>query len=135
MRSLALLFGHNVVTIEARAGPSAEYESGYLARLTLNGDDIAAPGVGDRLVLLDGQLEVVQTKGGEMDGSDLIDEFEVRVGEALLMRLLLRPEVEALRTEEDGLVHFEVDVVKAQLSRNAHGILGQTYRPDFAGRM
>ena len=135
MRAVAFLFGHNVFIMEARSGSSASYESGYLARMALNGEDIPIPTVGDRLSLLNGELEVVQTKGGETEGSDLIDEFELRVGEKLEMRLVLRPEIEMLRTRDDGLVHFEVDVVKVQVSARAHGILGQTYRPDFAGRL
>ncbi|GJP66401.1 hypothetical protein CLOP_g23328 [Closterium sp. NIES-67] len=135
MRKIAILWGHHSIIFEAREGPDPKYRKGYLSSLIVDGVVKKLRFPGEKLHLFDGQGEVKWLAGAKPSGGDLVDEYEVTVADVLSLRLTLRPEIEMMRTIEDGLVHFTVEVLSARLSANVHGVLGQTYRPDFAGRL
>lgn len=135
MRKVAVLWGHHSVIFEAREGPDAKYRKGYLTGLVVDGQYQKLRFPGEKLYLFDGQVEVKWLAGAKPLGGDLVDEYEVTVADIISLRLTLRPEIEMMRTLEDGLVHFTVEVASAKLSSTVHGVLGQTYRPDFAGRL
>ncbi|GJP32902.1 hypothetical protein CLOM_g17487 [Closterium sp. NIES-68] len=138
MRQISILWGHHTIVFEARTGWAADYRTGYLQRLVVDSEEVKLGVPGSHLEsasFFDGQVDIKWAAAKKVLGDDLVDEYEVRIGDILALRLTLRPEIAMLRTEDDGLVHFTVDVMSAKLSPNVHGVLGQTYRPDFAGRL
>ncbi|CAI5950320.1 unnamed protein product [Closterium sp. NIES-65] len=138
MRQISVLWGHHTIVFEARQGWAADYRTGYLQRLVVDNEEVKLGVPGSHLEaasFFDGQVEIKWVAAKKPVKDDLVDEYEIRISDILALRLTLRPEIEMLRTDEDGLVHFTVDVMSAKLSPNVHGVLGQTYRPDFAGRL
>eukprot|EP00271_Cylindrocystis_brebissonii_P010701 TRINITY_DN26_c0_g1_i9.p1 TRINITY_DN26_c0_g1~~TRINITY_DN26_c0_g1_i9.p1 ORF type:complete len:363 (+),score=57.95 TRINITY_DN26_c0_g1_i9:497-1585(+) len=133
MRKLAIFHGHHTLALEAREGPEWEYGTGYMAKMRFNGEDFKLSQAGDTAELADG-IRVSWVVAKEQNVDDFVDVYEVDIPGLLSLRLTLRPEVSHLRTAEDGAVHFGVDVKFVSLSSTAHGILGQTYREDHAGR-
>eukprot|EP00271_Cylindrocystis_brebissonii_P001160 TRINITY_DN11465_c1_g1_i2.p1 TRINITY_DN11465_c1_g1~~TRINITY_DN11465_c1_g1_i2.p1 ORF type:complete len:375 (-),score=86.90 TRINITY_DN11465_c1_g1_i2:314-1438(-) len=133
MRKVAIFQGHHTLVLEAREGPESAYGNGYMAHMSFDGEDFALSQAGDVAELADG-VKVTWVAAKEKSVDDLVDVYEVEVPQVLKMKLTLRPEVAFLRTQEDGTVHFDIDVEYIKLSTKAHGILGQTYRKDHAGR-
>eukprot|EP00271_Cylindrocystis_brebissonii_P001161 TRINITY_DN11465_c2_g1_i1.p1 TRINITY_DN11465_c2_g1~~TRINITY_DN11465_c2_g1_i1.p1 ORF type:complete len:323 (+),score=90.40 TRINITY_DN11465_c2_g1_i1:162-1130(+) len=133
MRKIAIFQGHHTLVLEAREGAEAAYGSGYMARMSFDGQEFTLSQAGEVAELADG-IKVTWTAAKEQSVDDLVDVYEVEIPGLLKMMLTLRPEVALLRTAEDGTVHFAVDVASIKLSSVAHGILGQTYRADHAGR-
>ncbi|CAI5469747.1 unnamed protein product [Closterium sp. Yama58-4] len=70
-----------------------------------------------------------------LSGTDLVDVYDVKIDGVATIRLTLRPEVKNLRTPTDAAVHFGLDVLSSSFSKAVHGVLGQTFRPDFQGRL
>eukprot|EP00475_Leptophrys_vorax_P021283 TRINITY_DN289_c0_g6_i1.p1 TRINITY_DN289_c0_g6~~TRINITY_DN289_c0_g6_i1.p1 ORF type:complete len:340 (-),score=7.25 TRINITY_DN289_c0_g6_i1:96-1115(-) len=134
MRKIGILWGHHSIVFEAREGWAADYRSGYLQRLVVDSEELKLK-PGQTVSLYEGQIELTWVTAKRFDRGEYVDEYSVRVGDVLTVLLTLRPEIQMMRTEDDGLVHFTVDVLSAKLSANVHGVLGQTYRPDFAGRL
>lgn len=134
IRSIAILSGHHTLLMEARRGASAGYDRGYLARVVADGNPVQVGRPGAEVPLWSG-ASLTWTGARQRSSGDLVDVFEVKVGLVALLRLTLRPEVAALRTATDGTIHFAVDVRRAAFSPTVHGVLGQTFRPDFAGRL
>ncbi|CAI7920003.1 unnamed protein product [Closterium sp. NIES-54] len=135
MRNIAILWGHHSVVFEARPGPDSEYGAGYLKAIYVDGEKTSLSFPGEKMYLFDGSVEMKWVDARKKVGDDLVDIYEITVAEIITLRLILRPEIKLMRTKDDGLVHFTIEVVSAQLSANVHGVLGQTYRPDFAGRL
>ncbi|CAI5459075.1 unnamed protein product, partial [Closterium sp. Yama58-4] len=138
MREISILWGHHSIVFEAREGWESSYRNGYLQRLSVDSEDVKLGRPGSHLDVasfFDGQVELRWAAAKKPAKGELVDEYEVRIGDVLSLRLTLRPEIAALRTDDDGVVHFTVDVVSAKLSPNVHGVLGQTFRPDFIGRL
>lgn len=135
MRQIAVLWGHHMVVFEAREGRESAYNTGYLQRLMVDGEVVKLRAEGDAKSFYDGQVEVSWSGQKKFVKGEFVDEYDIRVSDILTLRLTLRPEIEMMRTENDGIVHFTVDVLSARLSANVHGVLGQTYRPDFSGRL
>eukprot|EP00271_Cylindrocystis_brebissonii_P004395 TRINITY_DN1604_c0_g1_i2.p1 TRINITY_DN1604_c0_g1~~TRINITY_DN1604_c0_g1_i2.p1 ORF type:complete len:281 (+),score=57.20 TRINITY_DN1604_c0_g1_i2:215-1057(+) len=134
MRKIAIFHGHHTLALEARDGAEWAYGSGYMARISFDGQDLTLSQAGDMAELADGvTVSWLAAKSKSVD--DVVDVYEVEIPGVLKMKLTLRPEVALLRTAEDGTVHFDIDVQYVQLSTSAHGILGQTYRKDHAGRL
>lgn len=134
MRKIAVLWGHHVAVLTARSGGDPEYGSGYLDSIVVDGEPIEIQ-PHTSATAVDGEFSVSWTKAGAKAGKDRFDQFQVAVGGTLSLRLTIRPEVWNLRIPEDAAIHFDVDVESAHFSSNVHGILGQTYRGDFAGRL
>ncbi|CAI5507815.1 unnamed protein product [Closterium sp. Naga37s-1] len=134
IRSLAVMTGHHLLILDARRGASAEYGDGYLARMVVDGKvrELDTPGTS---VQLWPGAELAWVVGGKRDGNDLIDVYELRVANVVTLRVTLRPEIAAMRTATDGTVHMSIGVDWASLSPSVHGVLGQTFRPDFIGRL
>ncbi|CAI5470835.1 unnamed protein product [Closterium sp. Yama58-4] len=134
IRSLAVMTGHHLLILDARRGASAEYGNGYLARMVVDGGvrEIDTPGTSAQLWP---GAELAWVVGGKRDGNDLIDVYELRVANVVTLRVTLRPEIAAMRTATDGTVHMSIGVDWASLSPSVHGVLGQTFRPDFIGRL
>ncbi|CAI5975632.1 unnamed protein product [Closterium sp. NIES-65] len=138
MRKISILWGHHSIVFEAREGWESGYRNGYLQRLSVDSDDVKLGLPGSHLDVasfFDGQVELRWAAAKKPAKGELVDEYEVRIGDVLSLRLTLRPEIAVLRTDDDGVVHFTVDVLSAKLSPNVHGVLGQTFRPDFIGRL
>ncbi|GJP29480.1 hypothetical protein CLOM_g16748 [Closterium sp. NIES-68] len=138
MREIAILWGHHSIVFEAREGWASGYRNGYLQRLLVDSEDVKLGLPGSHLDVasfFDGQFELRWAAAKKPLKGELVDEYEVRIGDVLSLRLALQPEIAALRTDDDGVVHFTVDVQSAKLSPNVHGVLGQTFRPDFVGRL
>ncbi|CAI5536818.1 unnamed protein product [Closterium sp. Naga37s-1] len=134
IRSLAVMTGHHLLILDARRGASAEYGDGYLARMVVDGRvrELDTPGTS---VQLWPGAELAWVVGGKLDGNDLIDVYELRVANVVTLHVTLRPEIAAMRTATDGTVHMSIGVDWASLSPSVHGVLGQTFRPDFIGRL
>ncbi|GJP52559.1 hypothetical protein CLOM_g11661 [Closterium sp. NIES-68] len=134
IRSLAILTGHHLLVLDARRGASAEYGDGYLVRILVDGSAMELDTPGTSLQLWPG-AELAWVAAGKRDGGDLIDVYELKVANVVTLRVTLRPEIAAMRTATDGTVHMSIGVERASLSPAVHGILGQTFRPDFIGRL
>jgi hypothetical protein len=135
IRKVGFLFGHHSMLFEARQGASWQYENGYMARIEVDGEEVVIAKPGDKAVLADGSVTIAWVAAREMSGDDEIDVYSVSIAGVAKLLLRLRPEIANFRTETDGTVHFDFEFVESQLSDNAHGVLGQTYRPDHANRL
>eukprot|EP00270_Netrium_digitus_P006821 TRINITY_DN1967_c0_g1_i2.p1 TRINITY_DN1967_c0_g1~~TRINITY_DN1967_c0_g1_i2.p1 ORF type:complete len:387 (+),score=41.22 TRINITY_DN1967_c0_g1_i2:46-1206(+) len=132
IRKIGVLWGHHSLTFEARPGAESEYLKGYMYRMTADGLPFALEN--NVKSLFDGKVEVEWTGAKVPSGDDLVDEYSVKIQNVIWMKLTVRPEVANLRTDNDGLVHFDMQILKAKLSNNVHGVLGQTFRPDHLGK-
>ncbi|CAI5498540.1 unnamed protein product [Closterium sp. Naga37s-1] len=134
IRSLGIMFGHHTAVLHARNGSSADYGNGYLGRVTVNDRPVRVPAPGTSVNLWPG-ASLRWVKARLRSGDDLVDVYDLLITDMGTLRLTLRPEVKNLRTGDDGVVHFGIDVLGATFSTAVHGVLGQTFRPDCHGRL
>ncbi|CAI7847168.1 unnamed protein product [Closterium sp. NIES-54] len=134
IRSLGIMFGHHTAVLHARNGSSADYGNGYLGRVTVNDRPVRVPAPGTSVNLWPG-ASLRWVKARLRSGDDLVDVYDLLITDMGTLRLTLRPEVKNLRTGDDGVVHFGIDVLGSTFSTAVHGVLGQTFRPDFHGRL
>ncbi|CAI5506688.1 unnamed protein product [Closterium sp. Naga37s-1] len=134
IRSVGIMAGHHTLVLEARRGADAEYLNGYLARVVVDGVPVEITVPGTTVELWEGAT-LRWEAARELSGTDLVDVYDVKIGNVATIRLTLRPEVKNLRTATDGAVHFGLDVLSSSFSKAVHGVLGQTFRPDFSGRL
>ncbi|GJP57030.1 hypothetical protein CLOM_g16069 [Closterium sp. NIES-68] len=134
IRSVGIMAGHHTVVLEARRGGDAEYGSGYLARVVADGAAVEVTVPGTTVQLWDGAT-LRWEAARSVSGTDLVDVYDVKIEGVATIRLTLRPEVKNLRTPTDAAVHFGLDVLSSSFSHAVHGVLGQTFRPDFQGRL
>ncbi|CAI5469753.1 unnamed protein product [Closterium sp. Yama58-4] len=134
IRSVGLMAGHHTVVLEARRGAEAEYGNGYLARVVADGVAVELTVPGTTVQLWDGAT-LKWEAALKLSGTDLVDVYDVKIDGVATIRLTLRPEVKNLRTPTDAAVHFGLDVLFSSFSQAVHGVLGQTFRPNFQGRL
>lgn len=135
IRQIGILWGHHTVKLAVREGARWEYDHGYMASMEVDGEPVSLAQEGDSLTSAGGAIRIRWVAAKRRDADDLVDVYEVNVGDVLLVRLTLRPEVAILRTSTDAVVHFDVEFPMADLSEGVHGVLGQTYRSDHKGRI
>ena len=135
IRNIGILWGHHTIQLAARAGATWQYGAGYMALMTVDGEEVTLSQPGDSLSLLDGKLKLTWVAAKEISGDDEIDVYEVHIPHVLRMVVKIRPEIEKLRTSDDGVVHFSIEIPEMRVSPNVHGVLGQTYRFDHRGRL
>lgn len=135
IRQLGIMWGEHTVTLAAREGARWQYDEGYMSAISVDGKVVTLSEEGQSATFANGAIEISWLASSLRSGDDLVDVYLVRIGEALMMRLTLRPEVALLRTEEDGVVHFDVEFPKVDLSDKAHGVLGQTFRSQHRHRL
>jgi Root cap len=135
MRKIGLLWGHHSFLFEAREGASWQYGSGYMSRVEVDGEEVALSQPGEKAVFADGAVTIAWEAARQSSGDDEIDVYSVEIVGVVKVVMELRPEVASLRTATDGTVHFDLQFLKSHLSANAHGVLGQTYRPDHRNRL
>lgn len=135
IRSVGIMFGHHTAVLDARTGPDAEYGAqGYLSGVTVDGKAVELKVPGTTLALWEG-ASMKWVAARQQSGDDFVDVFDVTIAGVATLRLTMRPEVEVLRTPRDGTVHFGLNILRSEFSPAVHGVLGQTYRKDFAGRL
>ncbi|CAI5535202.1 unnamed protein product [Closterium sp. Naga37s-1] len=134
IRDVSVMHGHHTVVLEARKGAEFDYNEGYLARVLVDGKPVQVKAPGTSLTLWEGAT-LTWVYARQQNGDDYVDVFDLAVDGVATIRLTLRPEVETWRTPKDGTVHFGLEVLDAHFSPAVHGVLGQTYRQDFAGRL
>jgi hypothetical protein len=135
IRQLSILYGHHSLLFQAREGAEWQYGNGYMSRMEVDGEEVILAREGDKAVLADGSVTIGWEAAREKSGDDEIDVYSVEIAGIAKLLLRLRPEVANMRTESDGTVHFDFEFVESRLSGNAHGVLGQTYRPDHSSRL
>ena len=135
IREVGILWGHHTLTLKARKGADSKYGNGYMSSIEVDGKRITLSQPGDtRSDVVEG-LVLKWVEGRTRDGDDLTDMYEIVIANTLMMQLTLRPEIAALRTPLDGVVHFNLNFTGVRLSSKAHGVLGQTYRDDHKDRL
>ena len=134
IRAIGIMSGHHTVTLFARTGGDPAYgRNGYVDRVEIDGN-VAHLSTGQKVTLWEGAY--IKWAGSRVkDGDDLVDIIDVSIREAGIVRLTVRPEVAMLRTRDDAVIHFSLAMVKPKFSSAVHGVLGQTFRRDFQGRM
>ena len=135
IRKVGILWGHHAISLEAREGSDVSYGTGYMERIEVDGEPLSALQEGAIRTFFDDAVEVKWVAEEGPFGNDRMDVYEVTIKDVLRLRLQVVPEIGDLRTEEDAVVHFNMEFVDIALTGNAHGVLGQTYRPDFKGRL
>eukprot|EP00271_Cylindrocystis_brebissonii_P000700 TRINITY_DN10899_c0_g1_i1.p1 TRINITY_DN10899_c0_g1~~TRINITY_DN10899_c0_g1_i1.p1 ORF type:complete len:491 (-),score=39.16 TRINITY_DN10899_c0_g1_i1:1386-2858(-) len=135
IRQVGIMWGHHTMTFSARAGVDWAYGNGYMEKMEVDGEQIFLSQPGDVAVRLGGAVRIRWAGGRVRSGDDWIDVYEVVVKGILHMRMEVRPEVPALRTEEDGTVHFSLQFPDMVVTPSTHGVLGQTYRADHGNRL
>ena len=125
IRKLGLLWGHHTVELAVREGARWQYDGGYMGYIRVNGQEVKLSQAGDAMALAGGEVEVTWLAARLESGDDLVDVYQVRMGDVLTLKVTLRPEVAQLRTEEDGVVHFSLELPHVDLSDSVHGVLGQ----------
>eukprot|EP00897_Mesotaenium_endlicherianum_P001504 jgi/Mesen1/1381/ME000013S00871 len=135
IRKVAILWGHHTVVLEARQGARWQYDSGYMANMEVDGERVHLGVEGDVAHFVDGQVALKWESARTRSGDDDVDVYSVTIGDVMVGKFTVRPEVAHLRTATDGVVHFSMHLPKLQVSGSAHGVLGQTYRPDHADRI
>lgn len=134
MRKISIMWGHHVAVLAARPGADGDYMTGYLDSIMVDGEPLL-PRAHETVSAVNGDFSVTWEGVRIKNGRDWVDELVVEVKNVLSLRLTVRPEVRNLRTHGDAVIHFTLKLQNANLSLNAHGVLGQTYRPDFVGRL
>jgi hypothetical protein len=135
LRKISLLWGRHSMIFEARQGAEWAYNNGYMSRMEVDGDQVVLSKVGETAVLAGGKVILSWVAARELSGDDEIDVYSVEIVGVLKMVLRLRPEIANFRTETDGTVHFDFELTQSVLTASAHGILGQTFRPDHTKRL
>lgn len=135
IRKLGLLWGHHTIELAVREGPRWQYDAGYMGYMRVDGMEVKLSQAGDSVAFARGRIVLTWLAARHRSGNDLVDVYEVRIRKVLKLKLVLRPEVEQLRTLQDGVVHFAVEIPHVALTDSAHGVLGQTYRSDFQSRL
>ena len=135
IRQVGVMWGHHTIYLEAREGDRWQYDNGYMAAIKVDGERVALSQPGEKAVLVDGKITISWVAAKEMSGGDEVDVYQVDVENVISMRVILRPEVENLRTETDGVVHMSLEWPLVEASEGIHGVLGQTYRSDFQDRL
>jgi hypothetical protein len=130
IRKLGVMWGEHKIVLAAREGARWQYDDGYMARMTVDGEPVTLTAEGDSASFANGAVEISWLAAKLSSADDLVDVYSVRIANAFIMRVTLRPEIELLRTKDDGVVHFDLEFPKVELSDNAHGVLGQTFRSD-----
>ena len=135
IRNVGVMWGHHTVQLAARAGATWQYENGYMAVMTVDGEEVTLGRAGDSLSLLNGKLGLKWIAARQPSGDDEIDVYEMEIEGVMRMLIKLRPEIANLRTLEDGVVHFSLEIQRLSASPNVHGVLGQTFRIDHQDRL
>eukprot|EP00270_Netrium_digitus_P010067 TRINITY_DN3091_c0_g1_i4.p1 TRINITY_DN3091_c0_g1~~TRINITY_DN3091_c0_g1_i4.p1 ORF type:complete len:390 (-),score=86.96 TRINITY_DN3091_c0_g1_i4:220-1389(-) len=126
VKALGVLVGKHQLSMVARSGGDVSIGSGYLSSIRLNDREIQLP-PGSKIVSADGALTVqhlVQEEGSDEN----VQSFLLATASGAEILAKLQPEEEARRKAEDALIHFNVDVLKAGVLREPHGVMGQTFR-------
>eukprot|EP00897_Mesotaenium_endlicherianum_P007512 jgi/Mesen1/678/ME000109S_10900 len=135
IRKVAILWGHHTVVLEARQGARWQYDAGYMANMEVDGERVHLGMEGDVAHYVDGQVALKWESARARSGDDDVDVYSVTIADIMVAKFTVRPEVAHLRTATDGIVHFSMHLPKLQVSGSAHGVLGQTYRPDHVDRI
>ena len=135
IRKMGILWGQHRITLAAREGARWQYDNGYMARVAVNGEEVALNNEGDSATFANGAVEISWLAAKLPSADDLVDVYLVKIAQAFIMRLTVRPEIALLRTPEDGVVHFDVEFPKVDVSDKVHGVLGQTFRSDHRFRL
>jgi hypothetical protein len=135
IRKLGILWGEHKIVLEAGEGARWQYDEGYMAKITIDGQEVNLRNEGESVSFVNEAIEISWLAAKLQSADDLVDVYLVKISQVLIMRLTLRPEVSLLRTPEDGVVHFDIELPKAEVSDKAHGIMGQTFRSDHRHRL
>lgn len=135
IRKLGVLWGEHKITLAAREGARWQYDEGYMASIVVDGKELSLSSEGESASFANGQIQISWLAAKLRSADDWVDVYSVKIGSAVILRITLRPEIALLRTEHDGVVHFDIEVPKADVSTNVHGVLGQTFRPDHRHRL
>jgi hypothetical protein len=106
-----------------------------MAKIEVDGQEVKLRNEGESISFVTGAIEISWLAAKLQSADDLVDVYLVKVADVAMMRLTLRPEIALLRTPEDGVVHFDIELPKADVSDKAHGIMGQTFRSDHRHRL
>lgn len=135
IRKVGILWGHHTILFSAREGPEWRYNNGYVSEILVDGEPIKLFSAGDLESFFGGRLEISWVSAKEKSGDDEIDVYEVHILDVMRLTLRVRPEISLLRTSEDGVVHFGLELTEVSVTPKVHGVLGQTYRPDHSKRL
>ena len=135
IRQVGVMWGHHTIYMAARGGARWQYDNGYMSVIKVDGETVALSQPGDKALFANGLISISWVAAKERSGDDEVDVYQVDVENVISMRVILRPEVENLRTETDGVVHMNLEWPVVEVSEGIHGVLGQTYRGDFQGRL
>lgn len=86
MRRLGILWHSHSIVLEAREGPNAEYDGGYMKSMLVNSYPVSLLRAGEKAEhkFTDGtSMLITWLLAGEPDGDELVDKYEVRVGDVL----------------------------------------------------
>eukprot|EP00271_Cylindrocystis_brebissonii_P015443 TRINITY_DN3833_c0_g2_i2.p1 TRINITY_DN3833_c0_g2~~TRINITY_DN3833_c0_g2_i2.p1 ORF type:complete len:321 (-),score=32.61 TRINITY_DN3833_c0_g2_i2:804-1721(-) len=135
IRKVGILWGPHSLAFSAREGARWQYGSGFMGHMELNGVRITPPRIGNTVTLADGAIRIRLLAGNVVSGEERSDIYEVTIHNILKMSMRVLPEKEALRTDSDAVVHFDLEFPVLQVTNEAHGVLGQTYRRDHSQRL
>ena len=137
VREFAVLWHDGVtehkVHFTARNGARVERGMGYLAGVEADGSMQTLPKkVGDSL-FAPGGFTLTMTSI-EKHGSRDVEAYTLSIDGLLTMTVRMQVAHRLLRTETEAEAHFNLGIKAIEASSDIHGILGQTFRADHAGR-
>ena len=116
----------------ARSGMVQTRGAGFLSSVVVDGETLAVPALGETLSGAGGfslSLESLE-KTGPFD----VDSFSLKIAGLLDMSVRMRVANPLLQSPTDAEAHFNLCINEVQRTEAIHGVLGQTYRKDHAGR-
>ena len=124
---------HSLV-LSARKGPQVERGSGFLA--SAESDHVALPALqeGETLALAGGVNLTFKGVSFTVTHRHPRDVYIVTIPGRFTLRVTLRTEIPELRIPTDAWTHMDLVLHNARTTNKVHGVIGQTFRKDHAGR-
>lgn len=135
IRQIGILWGRHTIVLAAREGATWLHDKGYMASIKVNDKEVKLGQAGDLAFLSGGVIQILWVASKVRTGDDIVDVYQVTIADILKLRVKIRPEVQLLRSETDGVLHVDLELPVLDVSDEVHGILGQTFRTDHRDRL
>lgn len=126
IKSLGVLFWTHRLILRAAEGSDLSHNgSSFLQKIELDGAVIHLK-QGENYRSLDGQIAISYDN---YQSHKLLpsDHYRVFLKDVAEIHVIAGPEIPELRSDDDAFIHLSVEMEKAVLSSQVHGVLGQTY--------
>lgn len=126
IKALGILFwGHRIILRAAEGSDLSHNGSGFLQNIEVDGAVIQLK-QGENYRSLDGEI-IISYDNYQSHKFLPSDHYSVYLKDIAEIHVIAGPEIPDLRSDNDAFIHLSVEMEKAVLSSQVHGVLGQTY--------